>query len=351
MELIQALEQLSLEVRNQQANSISTSNEHNVQLDDPNRSSYSQNLGQDFFKRNSQPNWQYPSSSLSEDSNHQEVQIRLQQLQEFENSIDTLFVQLTDLNCNKINHDTQLQLNHSLSSVFDRRTQFRRQRNIYRQFNHVASGSMETSQEEDSDCSSQQSSSNGHTASSCLSSANQTTSLVKDLLRRDISAITDTVRRISRILSIGNEIETFYINLSCSQTSDPSSSSNKRFLTEKLDLHYVRSLCSIFNDLCSSEVHIKDLPTIKRYVYYCAQLVGLLNTPDDRSFRESARPQTQTLLFSGNADVDADIDDDVIASSSFDRSVCEDASVLDCNQMQVNNWTENKLYIDNSFSH
>lgn len=355
MELIQALEQLSLEVRSQRVN-ISVFGQDklgaNFQDDQPNNSPQ-------LWPCDELPNanrvWQYPP----------DVDGRLRnQLEDFENSIGTLLSQLSDLDC----HEPNPKRISTCASA--RRAHFS---NINASFrNEYSGGSIETSQEEDSDCSSQRSSS--YTTSSAKFNASETPAvdpLVKDLLKRDLGAITDTVKKISKILTLGNEIETIYnqyfADISHSDESTQIAAKNRMLRKSRIDLPQTKSICDSYLSLCASEPYIKDLPTIARYSYHCNELLGRLDNLllandgaevsifKQPTIRGDVAQDPQMVHVKAedqmndddddDDDADDDVDDDAV--NYYNDGEVVDETFLDCDRRRVDNWTENKLYVIN----
>lgn len=327
MELIQALEQLSLEVRNQNLN-ISTDNvggAHN----------HLQQLYQS--QQYSNVHHQANGGQCLLDNSH-----RVRQLQEFDNSIETLLAQITDLDSLEFKQTTNQQ------QPLPNCAHNRRERFSHASFKAHHSGSMETSQEEDSDCSSQQSGCTiGLKKDKCVYP------LVKDLLKRDLCAITDTVRKISRILAIGSEIETTYNSLS-NRLKQHGESMSPVVSLQDFDVSYIKALCNEFTQLCCTEQHIRNLPTIISYNEYCCKLLTQLKklNPDFISalMNEAQQYNNEEIFLrcvspkqiqvGDNSDL---LEVDGVAEEELDA----DVAFLNCDQEHVDNWTENKLYIDN----
>lgn len=320
MELIQALEQLSLEVKSKQ----------------------------NFEAQNGPTDWRRPIRSesmklynptnphMSTITDSDGPQAPLRQLEEFDDSIETLFAQLSEF------EPTDLQPSYNQRPTVlgapVRRCHFRDSR-------LGPAASMETSQEEDSDCSSQQS-------SQLLGSTN-ICPLVRDLLKRDLSAITDTVRKISRILALGKEIESVYTHLTSSRSYADHQSRESGSLTAHDQLHpdyqlgrslnqanqarvidptYLRSLCDTYTHLYLSEPHMVNLQTMLRYNECCQRLMSLLG------FQPNHRPGALESVQMDSDDVKGEEDEDE------GELFAEDVAFLDCDPRRMNNWTENKLY-------
>lgn len=209
MELIEALERLSLEIKRDSAQKNVCDNTKAISFD---------NVSQ-------------LSSRGSKDYG---------QLQEFDRSVETLFAQINDLNQTRPPVKFTSTTGHSKPS----------------------SGSVDTSQEDDSDASSSY-----HSAASCnmnhITHGHLTVHLVQNLMRRDLHEITYTVKKISQILSIGSEMELIHKNISSSQFDHE---------CRDFDLMRIEILCDTFKELCLSEPHIMELPTIVRYTDYCTKL-------------------------------------------------------------------------------
>lgn len=293
MELIEALKQLSLEVRNQEHRNISSEGSFQYEVQENYNLEESSHCP-DRKPVSSQLNWQYPSSVN-----------RHNQLREFDYSIDTLFAQISDLDYPKPCQNIII-------------SPCRAQRKLV--------NSLETSQEEDSDCSSQQSG---------TANATYLNPLVEDLLRRDLSAITDTVRKISQILAIGNKIEAFWNDLTGGTGYRQSTEHDKGKI---VDNYHIKTMCDTFASLLASEPHIKDLPTILRYNDYCNRLKQLnllrTNNYDTNSDDDNIMEESDSVVYSQNAPA--------VPCSEEDDA---DAAFSEYNQL--GSWTENRLYINN----
>lgn len=332
MELVEALEQLSLEVRNQKFN-IST-----------------ELCTSEVDSTHYHPNQQYvdqsmrPLPSIFNDYN-------LRQLQEFDKSIETLFAQIADLDCLEPKRTIQA-LQIPASEAHSRREKF----NYLNKTDSKAhySGSIETSQEEDSDCSSQQSGcANRFKRGVCVNP------LVKDLLKRDICAITGTVKKIGRLLAIGNQLENLHNNL-FSKTKQTVRNDFKDLhpdYLQNIDANYIRSLCDEFNYLCSSEQHIRDLPTVISYNEFCCNLLALVNRlePNSISAKYKAQQQqqvgyTEDEMFLHCTPEQTEVYDDnnesTLPVEGDEEELDNDVAFLNCDQRHVDKWTENKLYIN-----
>lgn len=303
MELIQALEQLSLEVRNHHGINeqvqVKASDMHQIWpitsvTDQPNNIRSS---AQHFCSL-------YPSEPSDK---------RLHQIQDFDTSIASLLMQIADLDSHNIKSDRHPNLASIRNAAGD----------------PYSTSSVYTSLEEDSDCSSQQSS--GYSNSNAVDEVYMNP-LVKDLLKRDLSAITDTVRKIGHILSIGSSIENIYTNL---YTKHNNGLDDKAF-----NISYTRSLCETFISLCSNEPLLRDLPTIVRYNDYCYRLLSQIS--DDNILNNLNSTIYEFSLSDTNRKVDDGIE--VCLDEEYTDS---DVAFLNCDQRHVDNWTENKLYINN----
>lgn len=300
MELIEALKQLSLEVRNQEHRSISGDGDPLHKTGGYRDQSLS-GLDERPGGSTSNLNWQYPSNIN-----------RQHQLREFDYSMDTLFAQISDLD-----HPETCQ-NYCLPP-----NRAQQQRAWVNQRGVV--GSLETSQEEDSDCSSQRS---GHTSNS-----GNFNPLVEDLLRKDLRVITDKVRKISQILALGKKIEITWNCFTTGTGSRPFMAQDGEF---KMDSNRISTMCDTFASLLNDEPHIRDLPTIIRYRNYSSKLRHM-NLPP-----------------SGNCDIDSDNDETMDDSDPFrypqnipvDSEKIETESIIS-DYGQVGNWTENRLYVNN----
>lgn len=307
MELIEALKQLSLEVRNQEHGSISDDLSSLIKTQVNHAREKSPRFsGEDQTRSGGNLNWQYPSTVT-----------RQYQLQEFDYSIDTLFTQISDLEQSKPYQDL---------SLSDYKVQPRGTLLAQRRF----MGRLESSQEEDSDCSSQQS---GHDRNSI-----DINPLVEDLLRKDLSTITDTVKKISQIITIGSKIEIVWNSLTSNR--DFRHKTMKQDEEYTIDVHHIKTMCDTFASLLADEPHIRGLPTIVRFNDYCSKLnhmfpnftstVNSEITSDDDNIMEESNsfvyPQNSVVIPSSE-ESDADVS----------SSLCS----------KVGNWTVNKLYINN----
>lgn len=336
MELIKALEQLSLEVKSKQ--NFGTQNR---------TSDWRRPTNESMTKYNSGPlnqTNQYPDQPDRPEA----PQSRLRHLEEFDNSIDTLFAQLSEFD------PADLQPNHHQKPMTlgasARRWQFH-DRRVGLTANQQP-GSMETSQEEDSDCSSQQ--------SGQLSSSTSVCPLVRDLLQRDLSAITDTVRKISRILALGKEIESVYNHLTMSrddvdsQRSRTSSTTtydqlcpdyqlgrslNQANQARVIDPTYLRCLCDNYTSLYLSEPHIANLQTMLRYNGSCQRLMSLLGCQSNYQEDHMENVEMDSDYVKGEDDADREDEEE---NELFEDEV----AFLDCDPRRMDNWTENKLYVN-----
>lgn len=257
MELIQALERLSLEVRNQK---IGNSKQHDSDVRLVDYSMTPELNDEADHDQQSESRARCPSASSQ------------RQLDEFDNSIKTLLSQISDLDY--LHTATQT---NQYSSDSTRR------------------GSLETSSEEYSD------------ESSCNEIISRENPIVDYLLTCDLVSITNIVKKISRILAIGSEIEALYQILSCIHSNLDASS--------HIDSLYTRSICDEFSVLLDSEPKITSLPTILHYNDIRLKLLSRLNQP--------------------NGDCAMD-------QSDNDES---DIANLDAEQKNLDEWTNNKLYI------
>lgn len=327
MELVQALEQLSLEVRNQKFN-ISTDCTASKEDQPIQYHPYHQNVDQSFRLHPSNQS----NNSMSTNEQH------LRQLQEFDNSIETLFAQITELDC--LEPKRPMQAPSLPNLAHSRREKFNY---LHRnESNAHYSGSMETSQEDDSDCSSQRS---GH--ANGFKKDIHINPLVKDLLKRDICAITGTMRKISRILTIGSQLESLHNYLFNSVKDDVHRDFhdlNTNSL-QNIDVSYIRSLCNEFNSLCLSEQHIRDLPTIISYNELCCNMLAQLDRLEPNSNYIGCQAQH-------NDDDRIGVNDEYCATrlsmEGDEEELDDDVAFLNCDQKHVDNWTENKLYINHS---
>lgn len=376
MELIEALEQLSLHVR---------SNRNKLLVGDYSELSSS--------RSSANFNTDGSSEDVHFDTLDQQAKITTEHhFQEFNSSIDTLYAQLNDL-------DDNIALRHGRSDTnLDAGSNSFSHNNKKRFF----TASLETSQEDDSD-----NSSSTHQSSSCATSSSTTStsgacnranpltyhhhhhhhiphinSLVVSLLKRDLGAITETVRKISKILALGKEIESIYKEYFYNSNQIPQHLSSHGFIIQpatSIDLNRCRSLCDTFISLCSSEPCICDLPTILHYQEYCHLLMTQLD-----KFTQQVPPPSQTAAITGqynnftldnlnSATSTSDLGCNLIetknmilssacqelAASSNDHEVTVmqlddarealDCALLECDQEQLNNdcWTNNKLYVVN----
>ena len=327
MELIEALEQLSIQVRANRLNLAPTNNASN--------------------------STSWLDNKRHDDGNHQS------QLQEFDSSIATLFYQLNDLDQHEL---TPTNDSVCSSTRIDLVGNNRRELpNNYHFFNR----SVELSQEEDSDNSSTHQNSYA-TSSSCSSgsSHNYTANshhqvpyvnpLVVNLMKRDICAITDTVRKIGRILTIGSQIESIYKKYFL-QYNEVTSTNQA-----DMDINHCRSLCDTFISLCSSEPCICDLPTILHYNEYCQLMMRQLNylmpplsvTTARIHLSSSSIDQLRSSssnLHETNDKINAvSADDNNVSMCLDDARDALDCALLECDQEQldVTCWTNNKLYIN-----
>lgn len=291
MELIEALKQLSLEVKSQTAN-ISTSN------------------------LNQQRQLGKAGCSATDLADNNEKSCSLRQLEDFDNSIETLLMQLSDLDLPRTVTDHHQQ----------RRSRFCTSNQILNNapHNYGFNGSLETSQEEDSDCSSSQQSSSTSNEIYISNGQYLTKPLVKCLMRRDLGDITNTVKRIGQTLSIGRDIASLAEKFDSDLRME--------------DWHNAKSLCDRFSALYSCEPFMRDLPTLRHYDMVCRNLTNRLSN----------------CVTLGDKQGLVDQDDDLVTRSTMefeDVEETEDVEDIDCElfdePVQVSMWTNNKLYINN----
>lgn len=224
MDLTDALENLSIQIKSGQNHGSDASN-----LDDVTMASIVSKTNQLKLRSDQWPSYAGQAVTLTHEMN------RLG-LKEFDTSVETLLTQLVDLDVHQDGDSHQ--------QVEDRC--IRRPTAINLRASNQFSGSIETSQEEDSDSSSQRS---GHDYS-------------MNFVHNPIYLhITDTVRKLGKIVAIGNEIEHIYnviLQNQCTQEIDPS---------------YCRNLCNTFVSLCSSEPRVCNLPNITRLADCCHSLL------------------------------------------------------------------------------
>lgn len=336
MELVKALEQLSLEVKNNiNARNLAKEGKHGELR-----------ITGDSDRHQSQ----FDQTSLSY------VNLK-KQLQDFELSISTLFAQISDLSSlnRKYQDETytakpeysQSKLNllgSSQDSMVLSETKSKR--------SFGSNGS--SSHEDDSDCSSQRSAPSLGTRYP-VDTARHVNPFVNDLLNLgDLNAITGRMKIISSILTIGNEIETIYLRFN-----------NKDSIFKNTNESYIRNLCEKFKSLQACEQHINNLPTITHYDSICNHLIDILdNTANNDLIVDNERNQqplytTPTIssrnhmlipidknivdddmsIEEGNGDINSDSGDDFVSNS-------EDVAFLNCDQRRFDNWTDNKIYMD-----
>lgn len=329
MELIEALEQLSLRVRCQERKDISS----NAGTSRPARVSQAGLFGQQIINDNRQPGPTTAGKWHENETYCYDEDVHLKQLKDFDSSLETLISQISDLD-----HKTQETESTRPNTNVWPNANSTRPHDLYllrrKRFHNSIYGcnSMETSQEEDSDSSSQFSS--NVDSASLASQPSATTSsrthpLVSHLMKRDLSAITDTVRRIGRILAIGNQLE------------DISKICDTQYLHDRGSATSLYELCSEFGTLCSGVPYIYDLPTIKRYSECCRIVLNHLDgltltsgeTRDGKNVGRHAIDDDSSSMMMTDDDDDKDEEED-----------CEEAAMLAANQSSLNSWTNNKLY-------
>lgn len=316
MELIEAFEKLSLHVRS-------------------NRKRLKQNAT-DYWN---EPYLAGPSSvpveqkdlrnlSASTDRHHNN------QFHQFEDSIETLFTQINELD--RSNHSATISY---LSHGYRTDPILRKQHPSRKTLLANIGGSLETSLEEDSDNSSQKS--HSELEKSNLD-CDPTQRLLVHLMKRDIGSITDSVRRICRILALGSEIESIYQMLFWPEQNtrlEPRACDSIQQV-EPLDC---RALCKSFLTLCSSEPYVCDLPTVKRFAELCQVLMQQadadLGTVNSLYLAESAGRNRSWKHELGSARDHMCLDE-----TARDALDC---ALLECDQSELDaNWTDNKLYVD-----
>lgn len=314
MELIQALERLSLEVRNKKVRHSKTYDDQLTNKTPQQQEKLSDNS---IFSEGNNTHQQ-----LSPDSAPRCPSAASQrQLDEFDFSIKTLFAQISDLDYKKIDHSNAND-NHTHVTTSSSHS------------DSLRAGSLETSSEEFSDESSQRSSNNSHETT-----YHHEDPIVSYLLTRDLASITNTVKKISRILAIGSEIETLYqILVGIQSVYSPRRQTLNA--SSHVDSLYTRSLCDAFAELCTTEPAIISLPTILRYNDIRLKLLSQLDQSDGQSASES-NETIECNFATEPADSDCAMED-----SDNDES---DLATLNAEQKNLEDeWTENKLYIDNS---
>lgn len=254
---------------------------------------------------------QVPKHETQRDgSSSEEIPDRMKQISEFDHSIETLLVQLSDLE--------QPSLEISVTPLQQRRSRFSYSSHQSIQHPHLASStsrfstSLETSQEEDSDCSS------STQQSSAKSSYNTTESspmqpLVRSLLKRDLDDITNVIRKLGHILTLGSQVAAI------TKITGPNPYIDQ--------CYYARSLCDKFINLYHSERFMEDLPTLRSYYETCQHLLDRLNIQQNQ-------PDISVEML-----IESDIDSESMMDS--------DKEFL-TNYEQIANWTDNRLYIDSA---
>lgn len=288
MDLVEALKQLSLEVRCH----ISSDKTLEQQVQDYNSSSVD-------------------NSSDVTTATAIAATSRLKQIKDLDHSIETLLVQLSDM---EQPEQTQVDTEPTRAPYQNRSQPLPETSLRNRQLAYSKSGfsaSLETSQEEDSDCSSstQQSSA----TSSCNRLENSFVNpLLGNLLKRDLIDMTSAVRKLGHILAIGSEVAMI------AKLKDPNP-----YIAQH---DYASSLCDKFNSLYSSESFMNDLPTLRFYSRLCQQL-------SDRLFEQRRSCDLNVDMLT---DAEADSKSHIV--EDFDGDFLNDES-------KVENWTENRLYV------
>lgn len=233
------------------------------------------------------------------------------------------------------------------------------------------SSTASTSQEEDSDCSSHQSN----------------VPIFMDMLERgEYANITNSVRNISKILSLGNEIESIYEQIiSCQQpingvgnqdgkflnhcfehskTTNATSTTNlgrqKRSILDNTTCTEVESLCKAYKNLYANcAQHVKYFPKISKYNQYCDCLSNYLcNQEDiktasvrDNEFSREIPADTKERI-NNNGDDGNQLTDNSDTSGEDYLDEDDVHEIVECNQTLcdvdpegLKNWTENKLYM------
>lgn len=231
-----------------------------------------------------------------------------------------------------------------------------------------------SSQEDDSDGSSQQSN----------------VPIFLDMLEKgDYANVTDSVRKISKILSLGNEIELIYEKLiSEQQICSASAKTNNNLIdingvsrdpnshllkavngrtkrTTMLDIMTysdIQLLCDTYKSLCAScKPHINYLPNLSKYNQYCDYLCNSspflsssttmsLSPTIARTLNNNAasciqKPNESKIAIMDNTSDSGD-ETDLFEDDSFSQSVNYNEKQLNQDDDNVDNWTENKLYIN-----
>lgn len=241
------------------------------------------------------------------------------QLEDFEQSLGTLLGQISDLNW------TESKIDEKWGQSLPRKTK------------GSLSSTASSSQEDDSDCSSSQ---------------QTTVPLIFDLLNREVdsSNLTDSVRKISKILSIGNEIESIYFNI-CDDD-------HKQVEHYDKSSNGVQSLCDTFKDLCATcETYIDYLPKMTKYKNYCNYLCDSKTTlpiVHDTNFgsarkkpkHDPAVTNNSTNMYLQHPSKQGSGNVNRVDDAENLGHVCDkESNHIDLDRT---NWTDNKIYMTNN---
>lgn len=278
------------------------------------------------------------------------------QLEDFESSVSTLLGQISEL-------DLDVK-----SQQFIRPTK-----------RHKGSlcSTASSSQEDDSDGSSHQSN----------------VPIFMDMLEKgEFANVTDSVRNISKILSIGTEIELIYEKLISGQQLAANQESAKETIITKpnidrfesfdiqlskvvngrtkrttmldiMTLSDILALCDTYKNLCAiNKQHTKYLPNLSKYNRYCDYLCNLsprlsssTMTPSPSSVKQShgaaairleQNPSETKMSIMDNTSDSGD-ETDLFEDDGFSQSLEYNEKQLNQDDDNVDNWTENKLYMNN----
>lgn len=251
------------------------------------------------------------------------------QLVDFDDSIETLFTQIGALNLSAQTTSSHISPNaptnqqHSTNQTYP--NSFATSQDC--RDNLVQNCSVETIDEEEEDSSSQQSSSGSDCWTQTMTGYSN---VLQKMIKKDLSSIIEHIKRLSSIISIGREIETIHKSL-CPpdemQFQNFTSQGHQQALIANINVPYVLSLIDAYNDLFSNDQHLRKLPAIHYYSKCCDNLQDLFYSQKNNA-QLFNNPLTNETIIETDNDKTMDESTDAIFSN------CDD------------NWTENKLYVN-----
>lgn len=260
MELVNALEQLSIHVKSGQKNLDLSRSDRPID-----------NLNINCTPNTANQNWDTeinnPIERIGSDDNHQvrdtndtlADDLHRLQLKEFDDSIETLFTQLVEINDNS-NQDCDSKLvQHNRAQNQDDES------DGSCQWNHGINGKCNNFSDYSSSSSGSSVIYSRPESISCPSDRQMVGTFVTQMMQKDLSGITETVRKLGFIVKLGGQIDTIHRSVI------------KQSANGYYDVSYCHALCNLFVDLCSSEPYLLDLPTLRKYNQYCQELLTAID--------------------------------------------------------------------------